>query len=74
MNGLELIRAIQREKPKLSFILMSAYWNDLMRELGQVGTVYVVQKPFQVAAVVRIIRKALAQREKMSEGRSEQSK
>ncbi len=63
MNGLELIRAIQQEKPKLSFILISAYWNDLLREQAHVGTVHVVQKPFQVAAVVRIVRKLLAQKE-----------
>ena len=63
MNGLELIRTIQQEKPELSFILMSAYWNDLLREREHVGSVYVVQKPFQVAAVIRIIRKVLAQRE-----------
>ena len=62
MNGLELIRAIQQEKPELTFILMSAYWNDLLREREQVGTLYVVQKPFQVSAVVRIIRKLLSQR------------
>ncbi|MCZ6676560.1 MAG: response regulator [Candidatus Poribacteria bacterium] len=62
MNGLELIRAIQHEKPELSFILMSAYWNDLLRDREHAGAVYVVQKPFQVAAVTRIIRKLLAQR------------
>jgi DNA-binding NtrC family response regulator len=61
MNGLELIQAIQQEKPELSFILMSAYWNDLLCEQEHVGTVYVVQKPFQVAAVIRIIRRLLAQ-------------
>lgn len=61
MNGLELIRAIQQEKPELSFILMSAYWNDLLRDREHVGTVYVVQKPFQVGAVIRIIRRLLAQ-------------
>ena len=62
MNGLELMRAIQHEKPELSFILMSAYMNDLLRERGHVGTVHVVQKPFQVAAVIRCVRKLLAQK------------
>jgi DNA-binding NtrC family response regulator len=62
LNGLELIRIVQKEKPELSFILMSAYWNDLLRERDYAGAIYVVQKPFQVAAVIRIIRKLLAQR------------
>ena len=68
MNGLELIRVMKAEKPELSFILMSAYWNDLLREVGQTGAFPVVQKPFQVAAVIRIIRKTLAQREKLRAG------
>ena len=62
INGLELIRLIQEEKPELSFILMSAYWNDLLRERNYAGAVHVVQKPFQVAAVVRTIQKLLAQK------------
>jgi CheY-like chemotaxis protein len=61
INGLELIRQIQKEKPELSFILMSAYWNDLLRERNYTGAVYVVRKPFQVTAVVRMIRRLLNQ-------------
>ena len=61
LNGLELIRTIQQEKPGVSFLLMSAYWNDLLRQREYVGAVYVVRKSFQVAAVVRTIRKLLAQ-------------
>ena len=62
INGLELIRLIQKEKPELSFVLMSAYWNDLLCAKNHTGAVYVVRKPFQLTAVVRIIRKLLKQK------------
>jgi len=62
INGLELIRLIQEEKPELSFVLMSAYWNDLLRAKNHTGVVYVVRKPFQLTAVVRMIQKLLKQK------------
>ena len=47
MNGLDLIRAVRKEKPSLACILMTAYGNDVIRkEVGMLGSCGYIEKPF----------------------------
>ena len=60
MDGIELQRRIRLERPMLPVILISAHYNDEVRQTAiDEGAVDVVYKPFDATELLKIIQSAL---------------
>ena len=56
MNGLDLIRAVRKEKPNLACILMTAYGNEVIRkEAERLGSCGYIEKPFSPEKLLKSI-------------------
>lgn len=57
MNGLELARALRAKDAELPIILLTAYATPAVRNLAnRCGVIAVVEKPFQPAALLNLVR------------------
>ena len=56
INGLDLLVKIKREHPKTNVIIMTAYGSsDVQKEANRRGSVYYIEKPFEISDIRRII-------------------
>ena len=56
INGLDLLVSIKKEYPQTKVIIMTAYGSsDVQREANQRGSLYYVEKPFEIADIRKII-------------------
>ena len=56
INGLDLLVKIKKEYPQTKVIIMTAYGSsDVQREANQRGSLYYVEKPFEIADIRKII-------------------
>lgn len=63
MRGLDLLRAIHRERPKQMVLLITAFGSiDLAVESVRAGAVDFLAKPFRIEVLVLAIRRALRER------------
>ncbi|MEW6336267.1 MAG: response regulator [Acidobacteriota bacterium] len=61
-SGLDLARVLTARWPKLRVVVMSGYApDDVAHQLFEAGTVRFLQKPFDMAALARALREALAE-------------
>ena len=62
MNGAELLARARELQPHAKSVLMSGYTNDVLERTGvDDPTVPLVQKPFEIADIARVIRERLAE-------------
>ena len=56
INGLDLLVRIKKEYPQTKVIIMTAYGSaDVQREANQRGSLYYVEKPFEISDLRKII-------------------
>jgi two-component system chemotaxis response regulator CheB len=56
MNGLDLMVKIKKEYPQTKVIIMTAYGSsDVQKEANQRGSLYYVEKPFEISDIRKII-------------------
>jgi DNA-binding response OmpR family regulator len=56
INGLDLLVRIKKEYPQTKVIIMTAYGSaDVQKEANQRGSLYYVEKPFEISDLRRII-------------------
>ena len=56
INGLDLLVKIKREYPETRVIIMTAYGSsDVQKEANRRGTVYYIEKPFEISDIRKII-------------------
>jgi CheY-like chemotaxis protein len=56
INGLDLLVRIKREYPETRVIIMTAYGSsDVQKEANRRGTVYYIEKPFEISDIRKII-------------------
>src|SRR4030067_2856324 len=56
INGLHLLVTIKKEYPKTKVIIMTAYGSaDVQKEANQRGSLYYVEKPFEISDLRKII-------------------
>jgi len=56
MNGLDLLVKIKKEYPQTKVIIMTAYGSsDVQKEANQRGSLYYVEKPFEISDIRKII-------------------
>jgi CheY-like chemotaxis protein len=61
MNGLELARKIQAEKPDVKIVLMSGYGpQEIGRVVGNIQPHRVIWKPFKTESLLRMIENVLS--------------
>jgi YesN/AraC family two-component response regulator len=63
INGLDLLLRIKKEYPQTKVIIMTAYGSsDIRREARQRGSLYYVEKPFEISEIRKIIIDLLGKR------------
>lgn len=61
VDGLALIKYIRADYPKCQIIIMTAYGaSQIQDEVNALGTVYFIEKPFEIRDLRKLIYKALA--------------
>ena len=56
INGLDLMVKIKKEYPQTKIIIMTAYGSsDIQKEANQRGSLYYVEKPFEISEIRKII-------------------
>ena len=56
INGLDLLVKIKKEYPQTKVIIMTAYGSsDVQKEANQRGSLYYVEKPFEISDIRKII-------------------
>jgi len=56
INGLDLLVKIKKEYPQTKVIIMTAYGSsDVQKEANQRGSLYYVEKPFEISEIRKII-------------------
>ena len=63
INGLDLLLRIKKEYPQTKVIIMTAYGSsDIRREANRRGSLYYVEKPFEISEIRKIIIDLLSQK------------
>lgn len=63
-DGLELIRGVRYLSPDVPIVLMTGYGSDLIRdEAGELGVNDYVEKPFDVSALMQVVKDLLEDEE-----------
>ena len=56
INGLDLLLRVKKEYPETKVVIMTAYGSpDMRREANRRGSLYYVEKPFEISEIRRII-------------------
>jgi DNA-binding response OmpR family regulator len=63
INGLDLLVRIRKEYPKTKVIIMTAYGSsDVKKEANRRGSLYYVEKPFEISEIRKIIINLLSKK------------
>jgi CheY-like chemotaxis protein len=69
MDGLETCRALKALKPDLPIVIMTGYAvEEKIHEALRLGAIECVRKPFDIDAIVEVIKRAGAQRRQKAKG------
>jgi DNA-binding NtrC family response regulator len=67
INGLDLMVKIKKEYPQTKVIIMTAYGSsDIQKEANQRGSLYYVEKPFEISDIRKIIIDLIGKKKRIS--------